>query len=172
MDGFPANIREPIRKQVWQYLPYRDLLSWCASSKEYLGICQDPATWIYLLKRDYNLDYSEKDARSIYRDIIRDLKPGSELPADYKTILYEYGPLRRFIQVKHPDVRTTVSEPGMTYMILKSNGYRIFVHILDTKLSTRFTLTIDMKQPEYMLPDLRTWNEMWTIAGVSRTWHL
>ena len=49
--------------QAWKQLDYPTLIQYCQTSKEYLPICQDPQTWIYLLKRDFNITW-ETDERS------------------------------------------------------------------------------------------------------------
>ena len=45
-----------ILRGSWRYLSYDDLVNFCALNKEYCSIFQDNRTWIYLIKRDYNLE--------------------------------------------------------------------------------------------------------------------
>lgn len=43
---------------LWKKLEYPTLVNLCPTSKEYLNICSNPDTWIYLLQRDFNIAWS------------------------------------------------------------------------------------------------------------------
>jgi hypothetical protein len=67
------------RYEEWRYLPVEDIISQCSTSKRMKEICDDPETWRYLLKRDfditnpytdeYRLEYMlERDKRIIMKE--------------------------------------------------------------------------------------------------------
>ncbi len=56
-DIITANIRQLIPKHVWQNMDYKTLINLCKTSQQYYLICKDPNTWIFLLKRDYNVTW-------------------------------------------------------------------------------------------------------------------
>lgn len=43
--------------EAWKTLDYLTIINLCLTSKEYLEICQNPETWIYLLKRDFKITW-------------------------------------------------------------------------------------------------------------------
>lgn len=53
---------------IWKQLDYQTLIKYCQTSKKYLPICLDPETWIYLLKRDFNVTWNvtSKSPRDYY----------------------------------------------------------------------------------------------------------
>lgn len=51
------NYKNTFLPTLYQNLDYLTLTQLCQTSKEYYRICSDPATWIYLLKRDYNVTW-------------------------------------------------------------------------------------------------------------------
>jgi len=52
--------------QFLQNLDIRDIIHLCQTNIKLSKICQDPYTWTYLLKRDFNLDYKGPDPYQTY----------------------------------------------------------------------------------------------------------
>lgn len=44
----------------------RDLIRLCKSNKRFSRLCRDPATWRFLLTRDYGIETMSNDAMKIY----------------------------------------------------------------------------------------------------------
>jgi hypothetical protein len=58
-------------KDVYYYnilitLPYQDILYLCQTNQEFNQYCQNDELWIYLLKRDFALNYYDVDAKQQY----------------------------------------------------------------------------------------------------------
>ena len=54
------------QEESWKHLLYEDIIQLCQTNKFFNTICQRNNTWIYLLKRDFDRDYSGDDARREY----------------------------------------------------------------------------------------------------------
>lgn len=54
----------------WRQMPLRDLIQFCSTNKEMNTICQDPATWQYLLERDFQVKTRFQDPRKEYVKIV------------------------------------------------------------------------------------------------------
>jgi len=52
---------------IIENLDIREILTLCSTNVKYRTICQEPYTWIYLLKRDFNLTYNGPDAYLVYK---------------------------------------------------------------------------------------------------------
>jgi hypothetical protein len=51
---------------LWTHLPYEDIINLCQVSLDFSVICSNNTTWIFLLKRDFGIDYTEPNARNMY----------------------------------------------------------------------------------------------------------
>ena len=60
--------------QIWIYLPYEDIVTLCQLDRKFNTICQNNETWIYLLRRDFWIDYPKPNAREIYLQYRQTLK--------------------------------------------------------------------------------------------------
>src|SRR5687767_804803 len=56
-----------------EHIDYHSLLNLCQTSAQYRRICENPDTWIYLLRRDFEIDAI-----------------GAEIPPDNVQILYQH----------------------------------------------------------------------------------
>jgi len=63
------NIDDLIENVMWKNLNVDELLNFCLVSKKYRRICENNTTWKYLLKRDYDYIYNEKNAKEKYFQI-------------------------------------------------------------------------------------------------------
>lgn len=124
---FTPEVEQPLREEVWKVLPVRDLLNWCATNRSLHEICDKPSTWSFLLKRDYNLDYSQPDARLIYQDIPPGYQP---LFSDYSQFLVEYGPLIQKLRTKYT-VKTVPKYPSHLEFSFIKSGINFQVEIGD-----------------------------------------
>ena len=52
-----TNYKKEFLPYLWKTLDYPTLIQLCQTSKEYLKICHDYNTWVYLLKRDFNISW-------------------------------------------------------------------------------------------------------------------
>ncbi len=50
----------------WRQMDVPTLIKYCQSDRQLLKICLDPATWQYLLKRDFNINKPKPDPRKYY----------------------------------------------------------------------------------------------------------
>ena len=64
-----ADLVEHIINVIWRTLNIEDILSLCKTNSQFRLICQDPATWTYLLHRDYGINYPVDDPRKLYIDL-------------------------------------------------------------------------------------------------------
>lgn len=56
-----------IMHEIWKYLPYVDILILCQTSEKFNTFSKHNDMWIYLLKRDYDVVYVNKEgARKLY----------------------------------------------------------------------------------------------------------
>lgn len=60
------SIKQSTLPTLWQHLPYAELIEFGKTSKEYNRILENPETWIYLIKRDFNIDSNPKEAKDFY----------------------------------------------------------------------------------------------------------
>jgi len=53
-------------ENMWKFLSVNEMLNLCQTSRFFSQICSDHVTWIYLIKRDFNVDYNGDDAELQY----------------------------------------------------------------------------------------------------------
>lgn len=53
-------------ENMWKFLSVKEILHLCQTSRFFSQICSDNVTWIYLIKRDFNIDYNRDDAELQY----------------------------------------------------------------------------------------------------------
>lgn len=51
---------------LWIYLSYEDIVKLCQVNLEFNTICQSNSTWRQLLYRDFGVNYTDPDTRSLY----------------------------------------------------------------------------------------------------------
>lgn len=52
--------------EFYRHLSYEDVLNLCLSSSEFSKICKQNSLWIYLLEKDFGIQYVEKDVKDVY----------------------------------------------------------------------------------------------------------
>lgn len=63
MEIIPQDIK---LQELWQYLPYEDIVNLCQSNLEFNLICESNNVWTYLLKRDFDIIYTQENSRNMY----------------------------------------------------------------------------------------------------------
>lgn len=63
METIPPEIK---LLELWNHLPYEDIVNLCQTNREFNLICQYNSTWQYLLYRDFGITYTEGNARNLY----------------------------------------------------------------------------------------------------------
>ncbi len=60
------DLPEEVTMAIWEKLPIRQILNLCKTSTKFQSICNDPYTWKFLLRRDFNMEYSGYDPKTKY----------------------------------------------------------------------------------------------------------
>lgn len=59
-EGIPYDI---YGEELWKYLPIKDILLYCSTSKVIKNICEQDNTWRYLLFRDFDVIFKNKNIK-------------------------------------------------------------------------------------------------------------
>jgi hypothetical protein len=115
---------------LWKDLSIIDLLALCKTNKYFQEICNRDNTWIFLIKRDFALEYQGSTPRRKYTELC-DMKKDRELLNTYKSFVF-----------------IDADQAGILYNIIASNNNdmkRVFVEeYLNDKIPTRLVELLDI----------------------------
>ena len=144
-----TNYKKEFLPYLWKNLDYPTLIQLCQTSKEYLRICHDHNTWVYLLKRDFNITWEVQSSRAYeyYKMNYLYFKSGNF----FNQILFspsESDNPQDYLYVKN----------NIKKRIRRDNIYQIIEKILANKIIDGFSIlkTLESSLPVNMIIDIRS----------------
>ena len=120
--GLPSDIR---KIQILNYLPTSTILSLCQTNKDYYQICQNPRTWILLIQKDFDIDYSGEFPRLTYFTLLEYKRSGrdaSRLLSSLELDLDFIAPYLRSFLSQYPLKNVNILRDYPVYGFYLTNG--------------------------------------------------